>query len=284
MSAETNNAHHISPRPGPGVLVQVQPEAVGWSYLSFKVISLAAGQRHCESTGNTEVAVVPLTGQGAVEAGGQRFPLSRANVFAGRPPVLYAPPKLDLAVEAGSDFEFALGSAPAEGRYPLRLFTPAEMRTELRGGGAAYRQVNHILAHPLPAERLILYEVYVPGGLWSSWPPHCHDGYLGSPYLEEVYYYRIDPPVGFGFHRNYRVDKPFDELFAVRDGDLVLVTQGFHPSTASPGSSMYFLNYLAGELQDDRRGTPAVDDPDHAWIRKGWATTSMQLPLKEPGV
>ena len=54
-----------------------------------------------------------------------------------------------------------------------------------------------MLAHPLPAERLILYEVYVPRGGWSGWPPHCHDGYEGSPYLEETYYFRLDPADGW---------------------------------------------------------------------------------------
>ena len=44
------------------------------------------------------------------------------------------------------------------------------MKQEVRGGGVAVRQVNHILAHPLPAERLILFEVYVPrwGLLWLA--------------------------------------------------------------------------------------------------------------------
>ena len=40
------------------------------------------------------------------------------------------------------------------------------MKKEFRDGGAARRQVNHVLAAPLPAERLILFEVYVPGGAW----------------------------------------------------------------------------------------------------------------------
>ena len=113
------------------------------------------------------------------------------------------------------------------------------------------------------AWRLILFEVYVPGGAWSGWPPHCHDGYMGSPYLEEVYYYRIDPHDGFAIHRNYRKDNDFDELFTVRSGDLVLVTQGFHPVAAAPGSNVYFLNYLAGELLDGERATPPYDDPDY---------------------
>ena len=37
------------------------------------------------------------------------------------------------------------------------------------------------------------------GGSWSGYPPHCHDGKFGSPYLEETYYYRISPDNGLLF-------------------------------------------------------------------------------------
>ena len=155
------------------------------------------------------MALVPLAGQGLCTVDGERFELTRKGVFDELPHVLYVPPGCQISVEAQADFQFALGGAAAEGKYPLRLFTPSEMKREVRGGDAARRQVHHILAPPLPAERLILYEVYVPGGRWSGWPPHCHDGYNGAPYLEETYYCRFDPPYGFAMHHNYRVDSDF---------------------------------------------------------------------------
>jgi len=161
----------------------------------------------------------------------------------------------------------------------VRLIRPEEIKCELRGGGAARRQVNHILAPPLPAERLILFEVYVPGGSWSGWPPHCHDGSGGSPYLEETYYYRIDPPDGFAIHRNYRLDTDFDELLPVRSGELVLVTQGYHPVAAAPGSNVYFLNYLAGDLLDQDRARPPLDDSRYAWMKENWEGNRLELPI-----
>ncbi len=271
--------HHIKPNQNSNILIDVTPESAGWHYLRFKVVSLKAGESYREQTGGDEVALVPLTGQGSVTAGGEQFALSRGGVFREMPHVLYAPPGTEISVEAAGDFEFALGGAPAEGRYPVRLFRPQEMKAEIRGGGAARRQVNHILAYPLPAERLILFDVYVPGGMWSGYPPHCHDGYAGSPYLEEVYYYRITPEAGYAIHRNYRRDNDFDELFTVRDGDLVLVTQGFHPVAAPPGANVYFLNYLAGELLDEARGTPPYDDPDWGWMKDDWEGKAMALPV-----
>ncbi len=276
--------HHIRPAENASTLVEVAPATAGWQYLSFKVLALKAGETYRQPTGSNEVALVPLRGQAEVDVSGTRYRLAREGVFAGLPSVLYAPPGEMLVVRAEGSFEFAIGGAPAEGRYPVRLFQPAEMRAEIRGGGAARRQVNHILAHPLPAERLILFDVYVPGGAWSGWPPHCHDGYAGSAYLEEVYYYRIEPDEGFALHRNYRRDNDFDERFVVRNGDLVLVTQGFHPVAAAPGCNVYFLNYLAGELQDELRATPPYDDPDFAWIKGRWEDNLLPLPVETAGL
>jgi 5-deoxy-glucuronate isomerase len=271
--------HLFKSRRGPGVVVEVTPEIAGWQYLGFKVMALKAGETYREQTEGKEVALVPLDGKGRAKVARDEFELDRHNIFAQVPHLLYVPPRQELVVTALTDFVFSTGSALAEGKYPVRLFDPGEMRQEIRGGGAARRQVNHILAHPLPAERLILYEVYVPGGMWSGWPPHAHDGEHGSPYLEETYYYRFQPENGYAIQRNYRDEAGFDEFFAVHDGDLTLVTRGFHPVVATPGSNMYFLNYQAGDLVDEARKTPPYDDPEYVWIRDNWDKNVLQLPI-----
>lgn len=275
--------HHLKSNAEARARVRVTPDSAGWKFLSFQVLALNAGETFTQETGGSEMALTPLRGNARVNVANQAFEIARRDVFAEPAPVLYVPPRHTLTVTANSDFEFALGGAPAEGKYPVRLFAPHEMKKELRGGGTAFRQVNHLLQHPLPAERLILFEVYVPAGAWSGWPPHCHDGNHGSPYLEETYYYRFDRAAGFGIHRNYRRDTAFDEIFAVRDGDVVLVTQGFHPSGASPAANMYFLNYLAGELRDAARGTPPVEDTDHVWIKADWSGGVLRLPVFSEG-
>lgn len=274
--------HQLRSGTGPGTVLRVTPEIAGWSVLDFAVTVLAEGRRSTLDTGNREVAVVPLEGAFTAHVGTDVFELSRSSVFTEMAPVLYLPPGITAEFTAPGVAEFAVGGARAEGKYPVRLIDPHEMKTEVRGGGGATRQVNHILAHPLPAERLILYEVYVPRGGWSGWPPHCHDGFADSPYLEETYYFRFDPPNGWGIHRNYRTDADFDELFAVRDRDVVMVTQGFHSSAAAPGSHMYFLNYLAGTPQNDERAIPPFFQPEYRWIDDNWDVDAMTLPTVEP--
>jgi 5-deoxy-glucuronate isomerase len=271
--------HHLRPNPTGPLLLEVTPATAGWRYLHFRLIALALGQHYRYAGSDCEVAVTPVSGAAEVLVGRMYYQLRRDDVFTAPPQVLYVPPGEDILITARSACELALGGAPAVGKYPPRLFQSEAMRYELRGGGPALRQVNHILAAPLPAERLILYEAYVPGGAWSGWPPHCHDGYAGSPYLEEVYYYRFRPTFGFGIHRNYCRDEPFDEVFAVRHGEAVLVTKGFHPTTAAPGATMYFLNYLAGDLYDEARATPPVDDPDFAWMKQDWEGGRLPLPV-----
>ncbi len=272
-------SNHLKSKTAETIVLDVTPESANWQHLSFRIVRITGQQVYLHNTERTELALVPLEGAGTVQTGAGDFALRRAGVFVEKPSVLYLPPGQEFGVITDGEFEFAIGAAPAEGRYPLRLFAPDEIRAEVRGGGPARRQVHHTLAHPLPAERLILYEVYVPGGAWSGYPPHCHDGYGGSAHLDETYYFRTEPANGVALHRNYRRDEDFEEIFAVRNRDLVLVTQGFHSTAAAPGSNLYFLNYLAGELIDDDRKTPPYDDPDYAWLKEDYTSNRMRLPL-----
>ncbi len=273
-------SHHL--RPEAGRALSVTPETAGWRYLSFGVVTLAAGDVHSGQTASLEVAVVPQSGEFRLEAGGQSFELRRRGVFAELPHVVYLPPGTAWTLTARSDTTFAWGGAPAEGRLPIRLFSPGEMRVEMRGGANAARQVSHILGPDLPAERLILYEVYTPSGHWSGWPPHRHDGQLGSVYIEETYHYRVTPPEGWAVHRNYSPEDGLDELLLARDGDVILAPRGYHPVAAAPGSNVYYLNFMAGEVTGEVRRTAPVDEDRWAWMRQDWAGRPLELPIGAP--
>ena len=263
-------------------VLNITPETAGWKYLSFSVRDHKDGTEWKEQRENQEVAIVPISGKGSFEINGKKYTVSRSSVFTQMPQVLYVHPGEIIKLLSGGDLCFAIGSAPAEGVYPTRLFEPQEMHAEIRGGGAAYRQVNHILAAPLPAERLILFEVYVPRGSWSGWAPHCHDGHDGSPYLEETYYFKLQPDNGFWMHRNWR-DGEFEEVMSGKDGDCALVPQGYHSSVCCPGSHMFFLNFLAGDLLHEKRSTPPCYHSDFTWIEDDWEQGAWELPIvKKP--
>jgi 5-deoxy-glucuronate isomerase len=276
----------IHPAAGPGTLLEVTPESAGWGSVAFAVHDVRADLPHRAVLADRETAIVTLSGSGRVLVDGQTIDIARTSVFDQVGRVVYVPPGVDFTIESDGAVEVAVGSAPAEGRLPVRVIEPSEMRSEIRGGGTAYRQVVHTLAHPLPAEHLILYEVYVPRGTWAGWPPHRHDGVQGSPYLEEVYYFRLDRPEGYVLHRNFSDGAEhdpdgddFDEVAVAGDGDVVLVPKGYHTSVASPGSNMYFLNYLAGELVLDDRRTPPCFHSDHTWLEADWDAGAWSLPV-----
>jgi 5-deoxy-glucuronate isomerase len=275
--------HHFAPLDGP-FKISVTPVTAGWRDLCFSVIELAPGESYEVYELDRESAIVPLSGSAHVvatasDASEISVQIARESVFTEMPTVVYSPPLTVVRIAATTTFTFAVGSAPALGRYPVRIVSPNEMKSEIRGGGTALRQVNHILAMPLPAEHLILYEVYVPRGTWAGWAPHCHDGRDGSPYLEEAYYFRLEPSNGFVLHRNWRDDEGFDEQFVAKDGDCVLVTKGFHSTVACPTSHMYFLNYLAGDLEGDNRSTPPCFHAEYTWIQDDWNHASWSLPV-----
>ena len=260
------------------VKLAVDAGSVGWKYLGFELRRLAATETFTLMCADRELAMIPIQGQAIVEAGAQSYELSRHGVFTDVGSLLYVPPQTPVHLTATTDFEFSLGSAPAHGGYPVRLFTAEEMKVELRGGANALRQVHHVLAPPLPAERLISYEVFLPGGSWAGWPPHRHDGVDGSPYLEEIYFFLFDRPDGFGFHRNYDNDG-YDETLVVRHGDCVAVPKGFHVTTSSPGNNMWILNFLAGDLIGEERSRSPHFDPSTTWICDDWSKGQIELPF-----
>jgi 5-deoxy-glucuronate isomerase len=273
-------------RPGTGPqILRVDPASAGWQTLGYSVYSLAENEELRLDVADRELALVTISGGGEAHVAGHTFQLQRQTVFEEPSPLLYVPPGSPLLLVAGQrqPWTFAVGSAPAAGRYPLRLVDPSEVAVEIRGGGAAVRQVSHVLAPPLPAERLIVYEVVVPGGSWAGWPPHRHDGEHGSPHLEETYYFRFDQPGGFGFHRNYAGDGSFDETFTVHDGECVSVPRGFHVTTTAPGTNMWILNFLAGDLLATERATPPYFDPASTWITADWSKGQVQLPTAVTG-
>jgi 5-deoxy-glucuronate isomerase len=154
-----------------------------------------------------------------------------------------------------------------------------DVTIEVRGAGNATRQVTHIVKPEFPADRLLCVEVHTPSGNWSSWPPHKHDidDMPNEAVLEEIYYYRFRRPAAWGLQRLYRRDRSRDCAWEVRGGDVVLVTDGYHPFVAAHGDDAYYLNALAG----DRRTMACSFDPDLDWIRAEWTDQALdpRLPL-----
>jgi len=271
----------LKPSRAAGEVMSVTQDHAGWQTISLRVIRLEKQQKQILSQPGEELALVMLGGQATIRAGGQRWESlgARANVFAGMPHALYLPLGTEqIEIEAlTSPCEVAVCGARASRRFPAALVTPSSVEVEIRGGGNATRQINHILKPDFPADRLLVVEVYTPSGNWSSYPPHKHDVHNppGEVDLDEIYFYKISQPEGFAIQRVYTRDGRRNETLTVRDNDLVLIPEGYHPVVAAHGYDCYYLNVLAGSA----RSMAASDDPDYAWVRGTWNAKDPRLPL-----
>jgi len=254
-------------------------QSFGFEYLGFQTLRLGAGQCYQGETGSREVAIVLLGGTCSVRSSAGNFGGvgGRANVFSGLPHTIYLPIDTGFALTADSACDLALCYAKAEERHPAAVVPPSSVRVEIRGGGNATRQINHMIQPDFAAHRILVCEVYTPGGNWSSYPPHKHDVHNppGEVDLEEIYYYRIERPEGYAIQKVYTPDRRMDETITVRGGDLVLVPEGYHPVVAAHGYNVYYLNALAGSA----RSMAASDDPQYAWVRETWRDKDPRLPL-----
>jgi 5-deoxy-glucuronate isomerase len=279
----------------------VTPEQAGWSFSGLRVLELAPGASHRFDTGEDELLVLPLAGGCMVDCDGQRFELEgRRDVFSRVSDFAYLPrdARAELASPGGG--RFALPSARARRRLPARYGAAGDVPVELRGAGAASRQVNNFCTpEAFEADRLIAVEVLTPGGNWSSYPPHKHDERReGEVVLEEIYYFEVasgdrgagqgasgpDGP-GVAYQGVYASgpDRRIDLCAEVRTGDVVLIPFGYHgPSMAAPGYDLYYLNVMAGPGEE--RVWRFCDDPAHAWVRGTWASQPVdpRLPLSGP--
>jgi 5-deoxy-glucuronate isomerase len=255
-----------------GELITVTPESAGWEYTGLQVRALSAGEVWTTTTGPDEVALVPLGGRCSVAiGGGYLWEIGeRENVFAGKPWAVYVPRQTDYEVTALTAVELAICATRAEETHSPRVIRPDDVEVEIRGAGNAARQINHIVKPEFPAHRLLVVEVFTPSGNWSSYPPHKHDvsNLPAEADLEEIYYYRIDPPDGFGLQRLYTADGRIDHAYVIRDGDLLLVPEGYHVFAVAQGYTGYYLNVLAGN--EPIRTMQPIDDPAYAWVRKTW--------------
>jgi 5-deoxy-glucuronate isomerase len=262
-----------------GETLVVTPEAVGFDYLTFRARKMISGERYASDTGGNELGLVILGGRCSVKSSaGDWFNLGlRAHVFKGLPTALYLPIRTQFTLIAESDCELAFCFCRAEEQYPARLIKPEDVEVEVRGGGNATRQINHLLKPEFPAHRLLIVEVYTPSGNWSSYPPHKHDVHRPPEEvdLEEIYYYKIDHPDGYAIQKVYTADRRLDETLTVRDGELVLIPEGYHPVVAAHGYNVYYLNALAGS----GRSMAASDDPAYAWVRATWKEKDPRVPL-----
>ena len=238
--------------------------------LGFSRLVLASGASYEASVpADREVLLVVLSGKATITVNGVRFAHvgGRASVFAGSPHSVYLPRGASYEVEALTQFEAALPSAPSSLDIAPYEIKPADVNTGTWGTLNYTRSFREILveADARPACSLIVGETLTPSGNWSTYPPHKHETFDGAEVVhEEIYYFRVSTPEGFGMLRHYGSAGEFDDVHIVRDNSLISLPHGYHTYAAAPGAQSYYLWFLAGAS----RKQGVCIDPALAWTQK----------------
>jgi 5-deoxy-glucuronate isomerase len=261
-----------------GTLLDLPREQACWEWMSFSVRRLLPNDVYATSTEDEEAAFVILGGTCRTDWGSGESQIGeRIDVFSGFPYAVYLPSQNRIAFTAETVCEIAECRVPSTAKLEPRLIRASDVASSLRGGGNVSRQIVDVMPPSFPADRLMVVEVYTPGGNWSSYPPHKHDVHNPPKEvdLDEIYYYRIREPQGFALQRLYSETDRVGVTVQAGDGDAVLVRSGFHPVVAGPGYDVYYLNFLAGSS----RALSVTEDSQHVWIRSTWSQTDPRLPL-----
>lgn len=227
--------------------ISVSPANSTMRHLAYGRIILDA-QHSSENfaTGDRETGLICLSGEAEVRAHG-------STTHLGQYDSMYIPRDSQVEVHTDSSVDFAEFSAEVSKQHPQQVVRYSEIAKDPglkfdTGGPGSTRHLNMLLAKNIEASRLIAGLTHSDAGNWTSWPPHEH-----AKILEEIYVYVDMPHPAFGIQMVYN-DTEYPELVTVvREGDAVLIPNGFHPNVAIPGHRIGFLWAMAAHREGEDR-------------------------------
>jgi len=246
---------------GKGRRTAVAPGETAARYLHYGRITLDAGDAPVEfNSGEHEIGLICLNGKASVRANTESFELDRYDA-------LYVPRDSQIAVEASgpSGCDLAEVSAPVDKRYPMKFVSYKEVRENpklhlIAGKPPAERDLNVLIGANVEAGRIMAGVTFSTPGNWTSWPPHEH-----SKLLEEAYLFIDMPAPSFGVQFVYTDPQKPELVQVVREGDCVLMPQGYHPNVAAPGGQINFLWMMAAIREGEDRLYGVVNvQPEYA--------------------
>jgi 5-deoxy-glucuronate isomerase len=238
----------------------LQPGDSAARFLHFGHVNLDAGVPAVRiPAGTHETGLVCLKGSASIGVGTTAFDMTPYDA-------LYVPRDTSIEVSPGPHgCDLAELSAPVEKHYPLTFVSFAAIQRDPglhfeAGGPGTRRSLNILLGKNVEAGRIMAGVTFSDPGNWTSWPPHEH-----AVLAEEAYLYVAMPAPGFGVQLVYTNPDEPELLTIVREGDLVVMPQGYHPNVAAPGCSIGFLWMMAASREGVDRQFGVVNvHPDFA--------------------
>lgn len=245
---------------GKGRRTAVAPGSTAARYLHYGRITLdAADAPESFNSEDHEIGLICLKGSAAVTTGGEKFQLEQYDA-------VYVPRESNIEVKPGpSGCDLAEVSAPVEKSYPVKFVSYKEVRNNPRlhliaGKPPAERDLNVLIGANVEAGRIMAGVTFSTPGNWTSWPPHEH-----SKLLEEAYLFIDMPAPSFGVQFVYTDPNKPELVQVVREGDCVLMPQGYHPNVAAPGGQINFLWMMAAIKEGEDRLYGVVNvQPEYA--------------------
>ncbi len=198
-------------------------------------------------SGLNETGLICLNGSATATVDGTSYSLGRYDA-------LYVPREASVSVAPGPHgCDLAEIAAPVSKRHPVQYVRFADVQSNPglhfnAGGASSKRDLNVLIGKNVEAGRIMAGVTFSEPGNWTSWPPHEH-----AAMLEEAYLYIDMPAPAFGIQLVYTNALEPELATIVREGDVVMMPQGYHPNVAAPGGSINFLWMMAAVREDDDR-------------------------------
>jgi 5-deoxy-glucuronate isomerase len=243
----------------PGRTIWVKPGETASRNLFYGRIILHTGEADITfETGEKETGLICLNGSATITTGEDSFVLSRYDS-------LYIPRDSRVQISAADGCDLAELAAPVDKKYPMQFVAFANVRKDpalhfMAGKPPIERDLNILLGKNVEAGRIMAGVTFSSDGNWTSFPPHEH-----QDMLEEAYLYIDMPAPQWGLQLVYtNLDSP-ELVEVVREGDVVLMPQGYHPNVAAPGGSINFLWMMAANKEGVDRQFGVVNvQPEYA--------------------
>lgn len=236
-------------------------------WLGLEVLRLEAGESWEGALADEEAALVILSGGADISVdNGKREAWTglgaRGDIFGGSATAVYAPRNSNVSVKANSSLEIAIAKAPCDTDLPAALIRPEEIKVVSAGMANWRRDVRLVIPPGSPiSQRLIVGETLNPPGNWSGIPPHKHDQTTEAEnFLEEFYFFKTNPPDSYGLQLMYKDGDGQGHI--ISNNDVTVMLSGYHPTVASPGTTICYLWVLAGEDKGYKIGI----DPRFGWV------------------
>lgn len=234
---------------GKGRRIAVKPGPTAARFLHYGRITLGAEDTpEVFKNNDHETALICLNGKATVKTGSKEFQLDQYDA-------VYVPRDSEIEVRARETIgcDLAEVSAPVSKRYPLKFVSYKEVRQNpklhlIAGKPPAERDLNVLIGTNVEAGRIMAGVTFSSPGNWTSWPPHEH-----ARLLEEAYLYIDMPEPSFGIQFVYTNPQDPELVQVVREGDCVLMPQGYHPNVAAPGGQINFLWMMAAIKEGEDR-------------------------------